>query len=331
MTTTPRPPQLATEYVEPPRLVDLLPAYERYLVGEQRRPQGIALYVWMIRRCLTWLGPDATMADLNTTAVRRYKEELGERCKSSTVINMLAVIRDFSLWATAEGLRSDDPTAGVKRPPKRRPAPNPLYQDEITTVMRAIEAGRPKEGSQAFWYWRRNRLCVVIALMTGMRIGEISRLTWSHINMRERIIQIYDSKNGKDRALPCHSSLLAELEAVPSRERLPGRAVIGAVGGKTMDRKRIAKIFSEWLRDLLNTFTGDPTFHVWAHRCRATWASHMCWAEVDLITIQELLGHNQLETVRFYAATNPARKRAAIDKLPDLLAGSREDTPNDHD
>lgn len=318
------PPPLRTqlEYVAAPRLVDLIPLYERYLIGEKRRPQGIERYLWVIGRYVQFLGDDATMADVTANSVRRYKEDLGARCANSTVINGLAAIRDFSIWAIGEGLRTDDPTAGVRRPAKKRPNPNPLYADEITALMRAIELPPDLTGKPA-WYWRRNALAMMLFIYTGARLSEVAGLTWGAVKLSSAVIEIRGdagAKNDKDRLVPIHERLMAELLSVPLRYRKPHMAVIGQViTGKALTSKSLQKIFQEWLPECLETLLGDATFHVHAHRLRHTFASWLVWNDADLVTVQQLLGHADLSTTQVYVGTDTRRKQAAVDKLPDFV------------
>lgn len=254
------------------------------------------------------------MADLNATAVRRYKEELGARCSGSAVINALAAIRDFSIWAIQEGLRSDDPTAGIKRPPKKRPAPDPLYDEDIAVLMAAIAV---PEGlsSRNLWYHRRNYRVVVLGIYSGLRLGEMARLVWGSVKLSAGVIQVWDGKGGKDRAVVIHSALAKILEEVPESQRRSHMAVVGAMSGRCLTPKGLAKVFQEWLPDRLAAVGGD--LRVWAHRLRTTFASHLLWNGADLKTLQELLGHSQLGTVEYYAQVRDKDKRDAVNRLPD--------------
>lgn len=297
-----------------PTLYDYLPAYERYLIGEKRRPQGRQCYLWFLRRAFAFLGNAPTMADLNATAVRRYKEELGARCSSSAVINALAAIRDFSIWAIGEGLRTDDPTAGIKRPPKRRPAPDPLYDEDIAILMAAIAIPEGLK-SRALFYHIRNRRVVLLGIYSGLRLSEMAKLTWNCVKISSGVIQVWDSKNGTDRTVDLHPVLKALFEEVPDFRRKPHMAVVGAADGACLTPKGLAKVFQEWLPGRLAAVGGDE-LHVWAHRLRTTFASHLLWSGADLRTIQELLGHAQLSTVEHYAKVRTKDKTDAVNRLP---------------
>lgn len=322
---------VATAAEKPPRLLDLLSKYEDYLIGEQRRPQGRARYLWAMRRFLVWLGEEATHAELHAASVQLYKEHLGKRgCAGATVINALAVIRDFSEWSIFIGLRFDDPTAGIRRPPKKEPNPNPLYPDEIATLMAAIEYNPPPEGSRERWYWQRNRLAVLLFLSTGLRLSEMAALRWSDIHLRGGVIDVRAeaAKNGTERSVPINPALCIELEAIPVDKRKGAAPVLAQVSGKPLKSGALAHIFDRRLPSRLRAYaeaTGARVeMHIYPHRMRHTFGSMLVWEDVNLRTVQELLGHKQLETTAHYTKTDLRRKHAAVGRLPDFAKLGQE-------
>lgn len=318
MNTTTRP-QL--ELAPAPRLIDLVPRYEAYLIGDKRREQGRKGYLNGLRRFLGWLGEDATMVDLTREAVARYKEEMGQTLANQTIIQALAIIRDFSFWAINAGLRADDPTAGIRRPRRKRPDPNPLYLEEVHQLLEAIAV--PEEGLKPYqrYAWERNRLAIILFLYTGARLSELAALTWAHVKLGARIIEIREGKGGVDRSVPMHPQLHEELGAVPLERRKPHIAVVGHQDGRLMSSKSFCHIFNRWLMQRLREHMGDEAFRVHAHRLRHSFASHLVWADVDLRTLQELLGHAQLSTTEHYVKVDHKRKRAAVDRLPNFGGG----------
>lgn len=313
-----------------PRLLDQLAGYEAYLIGEQRRPQGRAKYLWTMRQFIGWLGEEATQATLTAVTVQRYKEHLGQRgCASATVINALAAIRDFSLWSVFEGYRSDDPTLGIRRPPKRRPNPNPLYPDELELLMRAIDHEPPPQGSRQRWYWQRNRLAVLIFLSTGLRLSELAEVRWGDLSLSAGVLNVRAeaAKNGQERQVPLPPPLLAELAQVPASQRKRSAPVLACANGRRLQARGLEHVFDRWLPERLAALAaatgGDTALHLYAHRMRHTFASLLVWDDVDLRTVQELLGHRQLETTAHYTKTDVRRKQAAVAKLPDFAALGR--------
>lgn len=296
-----------------PRLVELTEDYRRYLVGESRRAEGVARYLWGYRRFAEWMGEGATVQDVQHAEVLEYKEYLANERKAAppTIINALAVIKDFSAFCVLKGYRTDDPTAGIKRPKKQRPKPKPLYPYEIEEMLDAIRMP-PWLRESRRWYWARNRRLVYLLLYSGLRLSEAANLCWSDIHLQVNVISVRaeHAKNGKERLIKLHARLKAILETVPVEER--AHAVAGRKDHGCLTERGMAKIFTNWLQDELK-FT-----NVHAHRLRHSFACLMLWNKADLKTIQELLGHNQLGTTEWYLEAREEEKQQAIDHIPDF-------------
>ncbi|MEE8076077.1 MAG: site-specific integrase [Candidatus Binatia bacterium] len=62
---------------------------------------------------------------------------------------------------------------------------------------------------------------IVLAINTGMRRGEIFNLKWSHVDLKNRIIEVADSKNGDQRFTHINDTLLNTLQLLPHRIDTP--------------------------------------------------------------------------------------------------------------
>lgn len=327
--TTTAPPRLTTLEAAPglgddrQRLADLLPDYERYLHGEKRSPEGIKRYLWGLKRAFAWLegriGRNATNADLTFDAVQDYKEHLGgEGFASSTIINALAALKDFAEFAVVKRLRWDDPTVGVRRPTKRRPDPNPLYEEDIAALIRSLDP-RERAGSQAAYFERRNRIIVFFFLYTGLRLKEVANLRRQHIKLQAGLVEVRHGKNDRDRTVALHPhliDLLAPLLTDPRGAKSGG--VFVDTQGAPLGKKGLAHIFDTWLPRRFAALESDPQIHVYAHRLRHTFASMLVWNDENLRVVQELLGHAQLGTTEHYTKVARKQKRRAIRNLPRL-------------
>lgn len=298
---------------ESPRLADLVEDYRRYLVGESRRDEGIARYLWGYRRFVAWMGMGATVADVDGPRLQEYKEYLANERKAApaTITNALAIQKDFARFCVGRGWRADDPTIGIKRPPKQRPKPKPLYPHEIEALLEAIRVS-PYLRPRRWWHWARNRRLVYLLLYSGLRLSEAANLCWEDIHLQADAIFVSGAhaKGGKDRTVGLHPRLKTVLEAVPPEER------IGAVAGRhdrqCLTSRGMAKIFSAWMQTELK-FT-----KIHAHRLRHSFACLMLWNGADLKTIQELLGHAQLGTTEWYTVAREEDKQAAVNRIPDF-------------
>jgi integrase/recombinase XerD len=64
----------------------------------------------------------------------------------------------------------------------------------------------------------------------------------------------------------------------------------------------------DWMRELERR-TGIRTH---AHKFRATFATHMLQRGVDIRTVQELMGHTNIQTTMHYLAVTDERMVAAV-------------------
>lgn len=289
-------------------LLEMIDDYQSHLRARARRPRGIDKYIRTIRKIMLWIGPAARMADLNADVVRQYAEALGEHgCAGATIINDLAVIRSFCRWAVQRGLRSDDPTLGVDRPAKAKPNPSPLYADEITQLFAVMQEPDDLTDRQR-WHWRRNKRAVMLMLYAGLRSAEVAALRWSQVKIPAKVIEVRGGKNGKDRVVPIHPCLLANLLEVPPDDRRPGLAVAGKEDGSTMSYRTMEHVCGRWLKKL------GLVLH--AHQLRHSFASHLLWNGADLLIIQSLLGHEDLNTTRCYTKVDHRQTREAVNMLP---------------
>jgi integrase len=143
---------------------------------------------------------------------------------------------------------------------------------------------------------------IIVAINTGMRRGELLNLRWEQVDLRNLLITIEHSKNGRIRHLPINKSAQEALNELPEphvghvfRYRgLPIKAVKTAFAGAV----RRAGIRPCRFHDLRHTF-----------------ATRLVLAGVDLATVKELMGHADISTTMKYAHPNPPHKRDAVARL----------------
>lgn len=281
-------------------------AYRSYLVAHGHRPRGVDRYLDQIRAFMSYLGDSATMDDVDTESITKYQEYLARRCSSGTVGNALTCIRSFCRWALRIGLRADDPTLPIQWPKRTKPAPRALAQSELRQLSRAIAVPDGLSAAKHFT-WCRNRRAIFLMLFAGLRISEAAALRWRDVDLEGRYLVVRDGKGGKDRSVPLHPILLAELNKAPAHR--PNWAVAGKSDGSGMAVKSMSHIFERWLPERGLTIS--------AHQLRHSFATELLRKRADIREIQELLGHESLETTQRYLALDPERLRAAVELLPD--------------
>jgi integrase len=140
---------------------------------------------------------------------------------------------------------------------------------------------------------------VTAALHTGMRQGEIFNLTWFNVDLGRGVINVRQTKSGKDRYVPINQTMRELLERLPraSAYVFPSPKT----GGRIVDvkttfdaAKREAKIDNFRFHDL-----------------RHTAATRMADAGADAFTLASIFGWSDVRmALRYTHATDEARRRA---------------------
>jgi integrase len=136
----------------------------------------------------------------------------------------------------------------------------------------------------------RLRPVLCVALMTGMRRGEILDLDWRNVDLRQSFIYILRSKSNKRRNVP-----------VPNKLREMFLSLGPKPDGRVFNLPYISlrKYFARALRQA--DIKGRFRFHDLRH----TFASHYAMTVRDLAALQNILGHSTpLLTMRYAHLSN---------------------------
>lgn len=157
---------------------------------------------------------------------------------------------------------------------------------------------------------------ILVAIKTGMRIGELLALRPSNVHFQASVINVCEAladgiiglpKSGKPRDLPVSATARNALQAQAER----GEPYVFT----TLDGTRLTRARCQKALDIACKRAGlrRVTWHVLRH----TFASHLAMRGVPLRVIQELLGHATMEQTLRYAHLAPSAKQHAVDLLDD--------------
>ena len=93
------------------------------------------------------------------------------------------------VFAVARKLRSDNPAAGIKKPPIRK-MERFLSEEEIARLARALDAETAASGNPY------PAAAIKLLLLTGARRGEIASLQWQNVDFQRKCLRLPDSKTG---------------------------------------------------------------------------------------------------------------------------------------
>jgi integrase len=211
-----------------------------------------------------------------------------EELSPATYNRHFAMLKSMRNKGKEWGLLLDNPATAIKKLKEDGSRTRFLTNEEIET--------RLSGASETF------RPILVTALHTGMRRQEILSLLWADVDFKNRIITVQKSKSGKKRTIPMDDTVVATLKDLPSRFKqgvvFPSSRPPKADEAEAQAMSEEAKKLKEALTDIhktFNRFTAKVKIEgVRFHDLRHTFASHLVMNGVDLVTIQQLLGHGSI-------------------------------------
>jgi integrase/recombinase XerD len=162
------------------------------------------------------------------------------------------------------------------------------------------------------------RLWYEFFLMTGMREQEVMYTYWSDINFAASTVRVshkldlgWTPKAYKEREIPIPAKLGRSLKAWKAKSDKTCGLVFPTAGCKPKFD------FLDGLKAVAIRAQLDPV-NFWLHKFRATFATWSLWAGVDLRTVQQWLGHSDMESTMRYL--KPSRSQQVREKVNEIFA-----------
>lgn len=162
------------------------------------------------------------------------------------------------------------------------------------------------------------RLWYEFFLMTGMREQEVMHTYWSDVNFAASTVRVshkpdrgWTPKAYKECEIPVPTKLVKKLQARKAKADKTCGLVFPTAGcNPKLDFLDCLKACAERAKLDKDNF--------WLHKFRSTFATRCLWAGVDLRTVQQWLGHSDMESTMRYL--KPSRSQHVRDKMNEIFA-----------
>lgn len=281
----------------------LLGEFKKYQQARGFAATTITLNVRQARWFCEWLESEGITSPLEASRqeLMRWAQSLldlpkrrGEGTISTgTQASHLLAVRSFYQFLVRVGYLMADPAAHlpVPRRAKRLPRDVPTEQD-IRRMLSAPDAKTP--------LGYRDRAMIELFYGSGIRSSELRNLRIEDLNLKEEIVAVREGKGMKDRVVPMGPAA-AEYVAGYIRNIRPmltnnprERTVFLSVNGKRLCVVALKDILDRYL--VKSKLEKRITPHSFRHAC----ATHMVRHGADIRYVQEMLGHESLETTQIY-------------------------------
>ena len=218
----------------------------------------------------------------------------------STVNRALVSLRKYFGWLVEAGHLPANPVAGVKELRKQQTAPKGLSQQQVRKLLREVEIRQDIRASAIFH----------LMLYTGCRVSDIANLEISDVVMlpRSGSVTFRHGKGNKERIvplpLPARKAIQAYLNVRPDNE---SAFLFHGKRGPLTDRG---------FRALCDKYGDLLGFKLHPHLMRHTMA-HKFLDDTgnDLVSLAQLLGHQNINTTAIYTKRTQDQLAAAVDNL----------------
>jgi len=158
-------------------------------------------------------------------------------------------------------------------------------------------------------------------LMTGMREQEVTHCSWNDLNLTRSTVTVrykpeygFSPKNYREREIPIPARLVTSLKAHKAKSDKTCGLVFPTRGCcPKLD-------FLDCLKGVAERASLQKE-NFWLHKFRATFATWSLWAGVDLRTVQQWLGHSDMESTMRYL--KPSRSQQVREKVNEIFGGDQ--------
>jgi len=245
--------------------------------------------------------------DVDHLMLRRYLAYLRDTGRSrSTIARKLASLRTFFKYLVREEMMEDNPAADMRTPRKEKRLPGVLDEKQ---VRRLIE--QPETDS---FLGLRDRAILEILYSTGIRASELVGANIEDVDLLGEVIKVR-GKRKKERLAHLGSFAVAAIKDYLDARRLQPRApmfdkralIVNRFGKRLSDRS-LRRTISKYFRQACLELKVTP------HTLRHSFATHLLDRGADLRSVQELLGHESLQTTQIYTHVSTERLKKVYEK-----------------
>jgi integrase len=233
--------------------------------------------------------------------MKKSVNKQGRPFSQATIKHQIVLLNRLYNLARRWGLyHGANPVDRVEKPRLDNVRTEFLTENEAERLLATLEA----------WPCRESAAFVKFTLYTGLRRGELFKLTWDDVDFTRSLITLRDPKGGKTQTIPISNQAIEVLKGLTpdSPFVFPGKN-----GQQRTDFK------GPWQR--IRKAAGLPgNFRF--HGLRHHFASALVSAGYDLLVVQKLLTHKDSRTTQRYAHLSPGALKEAAARSGELLTPS---------
>ena len=227
--------------------------------------------------------------------VREFLYEQSKRVSAKTQARIISTLKTFFNFLVLEKLINDSPIENIDYPKIDSKIPLVLTTDEIDKLISCAFSKK---------FGLRNQTIIEIMYSCGLRVSELTEMKISNIFFDESLIKIL-GKGNKERFIPLSSTakkLLYNYITYNRKNLSQDKQSIDIVflnnRGKKLTRVMVYNIINDAALEAKINKKISP------HTLRHSFATHLIENGADIISIQKMMGHENVVTTEKYLHVN---------------------------
>ncbi|MFC1966843.1 tyrosine-type recombinase/integrase [Chloroflexota bacterium] len=285
-------------------LGNLIQGFKLSCQTEGKSPKTIEWYTTFLRRFLAFLllsNYPTDAAQINKEVIRAFILYLQKEAKTprsneplspATVQGYVRTLKVFFSWMVKEDYLADSPTAKIPVPKAPVKVINTFSHEQIGELAQACY----KSNGNGY----RNLTILLLLLDSGIRVSELVHIDLTDINQAEGWIKISKGKGSKERVVPVGSVVQKSLWKYINHHRSQPLTqkvtrLFLSDDGLPLTRSGIQQMLRRCgKRACISGVRCSP------HTFRHTFAKSYLVNGGDIFSLQKILGHSSLASVRVY-------------------------------
>ncbi|MCI5071504.1 tyrosine-type recombinase/integrase [bacterium] len=282
--------------------MDCLDQFSNYILYERKLSEHThRAYSKDIKSFFMYVLAQDTLSSIDLIVLRKVNKKhlqnyLGKMHRShsgKSRARILSSLKTFFKYAHARGWIQEKFYESVEGPKVKKKIPVVLSEEK---VLELLQQAKFKEKTQT-----RDKAILELLYGSGLRVSELVALNWLDLDLALAEVKVL-GKGKKQRMIPLSQparKYLSDLQKKPEEQLdKPGQAVFKNLRGQRLTVRGVFYILNQLALTCLSQSHMSP------HVLRHSIATHLLNRGTDLRLIQELLGHENLQTTEIYTQTS---------------------------
>ena len=249
---------------------------------------------------------DVAPTQVEQYMVERYLAYLFEECNHARTSQAreLSGVKSFYNYLLINDKIEASPTEMITTPKRSRHLPDILTIDEIELIINSISLDNIKG--------KRDRAMLELLYSCGLRVSELTSLRLSDIFFGEGYIRVM-GKGSKQRLVPvgnvARERVMLYMDERKAKDTKDKDILFLNNRGKALTRNMVFIIIRKAVERVGIEKSVSP------HTFRHSFATHLLEGGASIRQVQEMLGHESIETTEIYTHLDTSRLRDTVEKI----------------